>query len=163
MVGGFILAGVLSLLPIVLSHAEQRYAHLTEKGWRMNTYLHGLYDYIKLAETERLAFLQSVKGAERVDINDRAAMVKLYEKLLPYAVLFGLDRTWARELGELAGDNYDPSWYSGHAAFHAGLFAASMQSFSNSMMTTYGAGSSGSSGMSGGSSGGGGGGGGGGR
>jgi uncharacterized membrane protein len=92
-------------------------------------------------------------------------VVKLYEKLLPYAVLLGLETEWAKVLGtyyENLGSS--PEWYGGSTAFNAGLFASSMSALSSTAASAYsGSSSSSSSGFSGGggSSGGGGGGGGG--
>ncbi|MCL2371759.1 DUF2207 domain-containing protein [Candidatus Saccharibacteria bacterium] len=152
----------LGIISIAFAGFEHKYAHLLQPGWEKESYLRGFYEYIKLAEKERLEFLQSVKGAGRVNISDNKAMVNLYEKALPYAVLFGLESSWTKELMAHAGDSYHPTWFVGVAAFNMSTFSTSLTSFSSSMTANYGAGSSGSSGMSGGASGGGGGGGGGG-
>jgi uncharacterized membrane protein YgcG len=128
--------------------------------------LAGLELYIRLAEADRLRVLQSPSGAEttRVSTSDPRQIVKLNEKLLPYAVLFRLEKEWAEEIGKYY-DGSSPDWYSGTGTFNAGLFAASISSFSSSTSASFsGSSSSSSSGGSGGggSSGGGGGGGGGG-
>ncbi|MBN9606305.1 MAG: DUF2207 domain-containing protein [Actinomycetales bacterium] len=138
---------------------------LSPEGARRKEYLEGLREYIQLAEADRLRVLQSVTGAERIAVDDRTAVVKIYEKLLPYAVLFGLEREWADVLGRYYDEN--PDWYAGShvGAFNAAAFASSIGSMSTSVSTSYsGSASSSSSGGSGGggSSGGGGGGGGGG-
>jgi uncharacterized membrane protein len=91
-------------------------------------------------------------------------VLDIYEKLLPYAVIFGLEKQWAAELARYYVDT-SPDWYTGSNAFNAGIFAASIGSLTSSVSTSYsGSSSSSSSGGSGGggSSGGGGGGGGGG-
>jgi len=63
-------------------------------------HLWGIRDYIALAEKDRLAFLQSPSGAElRPDLSINVQALVLNEKLLPFAVLFGLERQWIRELG----------------------------------------------------------------
>lgn len=63
-------------------------------------HLWGIRDYISLAEKNRLAFLQSPGGALlRTDAAAGIEALLLNEKLLPYAVLFGLEREWVRELG----------------------------------------------------------------
>ena len=49
-----------------------------------------------MAEAERLKFLQSVDGA---DVSAEG-IVKLYEKLLPYAAVFGLEESWMKEMKE---------------------------------------------------------------
>jgi uncharacterized membrane protein YgcG len=138
---------------------------LTLTGSRLWDRLEGLKLYIRLAEADRLRMLQSVTGAERVDTTDGTQIVKVYERLLPYAVLFGLETEWAAELAKYYGDAA-PDWYDGRVgAFSAVAFASSIGSFASSTASSLsGSASSSSSGGSGGggSSGGGGGGGGGG-
>ncbi|MBX3098042.1 MAG: DUF2207 domain-containing protein [Salinibacterium sp.] len=132
---------------------------LTEQGAELRDHLLGLELYIRLAEADRLQMLQSPEGAEK-----QGDVVKIYEKLLPYAVLFNLEKQWAIELGKYYLDQ-NPDYYSGTGTFNAGLFAASIGSLSSTAASSYsGSSSSSSSGGSGGggSSGGGGGGGGGG-
>jgi uncharacterized membrane protein YgcG len=141
-------------------------AVLTDTGATLRDYFTGLKMYLKLAEAERFKMLQSPDGALRVDVGDQAQVVKLYEKLLPYAVLWGIEREWSEELA-VRYDTTSPSWYVGSSGFNPVLFSASLSSFSHSATTassysaSTGASSSGGS-MGGGSSGGGGGGGGGG-
>lgn len=66
---------------------------LTDKGLDLLRYLKGLKMYIGVAETERLKMLQSPEGAEKVgDTTDGEKLVKLYERVLPYAVLFGQEK-----------------------------------------------------------------------
>ena len=60
----------------------------------MVKYLEGLELYINMAEADRLKFLQSVEGAD----TSNAGIVKLYEKLLPWASLFGAEESWVKEL-----------------------------------------------------------------
>ncbi len=149
---------------------------LTQAGREVRDHLEGLRLYIRLAEAERLRVLQSPSGAMRVDRPaaggvatadlDPAVVLKLNERLLPYAVLFGQEREWSRELAALYEQRGEtPTWYSGRDGFNAGLFAASVASFSSTSSSSW-SGSSSSSSSSGsgggGSSGGGGGGGGGG-
>lgn len=124
----------------------------------------GLQDYIKLAEADRLKVLQSPHGelTEKIDVGDKRQLIKLYERLLPYAILFGLEKDWAKELAGLY-DTDTPSWYGANGAFNAAYFASSVSSFSTASATVFAPPSSSSgSGFSGGSGGGGGGGGGGG-
>jgi len=143
---------------------------LTKEGALAKEHLEGLREYIRLAEADRLQMLQSVTGAERTPLDKTATggpdVIKIYEKLLPYAVLFGLEKEWAGELAKYY-DETPPDWYQGSniTAFNVGAFAGAIGSLSTSVSTSYsGSASSSSSGGSGGggSSGGGGGGGGGG-
>lgn len=57
-------------------------------------HLWGIHDYVRLAEQERFRVLQSPSGALRNELE----VLQLNEKLLPYAVLFGLEKEWMREL-----------------------------------------------------------------
>jgi uncharacterized membrane protein YgcG len=139
---------------------------LTQEGALAVEHLEGLREYIRLAEADRLQMLQSVSGAERTKTVGNPDIIKIYERLLPYAVIFGLEKEWAGELAKYYDTN-PPDWYDGSnvGAFNVGLFASSIGSLSSSVSTSFsGSASSSSSGGSGGggSSGGGGGGGGGG-
>jgi uncharacterized membrane protein YgcG len=158
---GTIAGSWLGVLSLVMLGAHRP---LTPSGAELREHLDGLREYIRLAEADRIRMLQSVSGAERLEGPD-GAIVKVYEKLLPYAVLFGLEKEWAAEIAKYYDEN-PPDWYDGNVSgFHVAAFAASMGALSSSVSTTYsGSSSSSSSGGSGGggSSGGGGGGGGGG-
>ena len=74
---------------------------LTPEGALAREHLDGIRDYLELAEADRLRVLQSPEGAERrpVDTGDPASVVRLDERLLPYAMLFGIEDRWQRELG----------------------------------------------------------------
>ncbi len=143
-----------------------RFIEHTEEGLRYSRYLEGLHEYISLAESERIQFLQSVEGADTT----HKGIVKLYERLLPYAVVFRLEKSWLKELSKYYEytDVSEPSWYSSVGTFNAIAFANAMQSVSTSVSnaaihsTTSSSSSSFSGGGGGGFSGGGGGGGGGG-
>lgn len=141
---------------------------LTDSGLALKRYLEGLKLYIGVAETERIKMLQSPEGAAKVATiakgTDSAQLIKLYEKVLPYAVLFGLEKRWNEQLGRYyEAANASPDWYVGNnAVFNAAVFSSVMNGFSQA--NNYASSSSSSSGGSsgGGSAGGGGGGGGGG-
>jgi uncharacterized membrane protein YgcG len=141
---------------------------LTDKGLELRRYLAGLKKYIDVAEKDRLKMLQSPEGAEKTGVtikgvND-AKLVRLYERVLPYAVLFGQEKEWNKQLAVMyENSGSTPDWYAGQGTFNTAVFTSAMNDFSGSM-NSYGASSSSSSGGSsgGGSSGGGGGGGGGG-
>lgn len=86
---------------------------LTEKGALLVEHLEGLRDYVKLAETDRIRVLQGPDTAERIDISDEEQMLKLYEKVLPYAVIFGLEREWMGVLATYYDTSSSPDWYEG--------------------------------------------------
>jgi len=168
-----LVAAIVLLNPVLLIAAILAFvwAHtlwpLTDKGLELYRYMEGLKTYITVAEADRLAMLQSPEGAAKVGTvgaDDTGVLVKLYERVLPYAVLFGQEKQWNKQLGlyyESAGTN--PSWYSGsNAAFNAAMFSSAMGSFSTAASYTSASSSSSGGSSGGGSSGGGGGGGGGG-
>ncbi len=135
---------------------------LTAKGAEVRDHLQGLKIFIEWAEADRIRMLQSPVGAERmrVDVDDPRQMLKLYETLLPYAVVFGQEKQWAKELAVLYGAGNAPVWYAGTGGFDASSFSSGISnlsaSSSSSSSTSGGSGGGGSSGGGGGGGGGGG-------
>ncbi len=129
---GMFIAGIASLI------VASRLKPLTGKGVASRDYLKGLEMYMKMAEADRIALLQSPDGAEKVDIDpsNNAQLVKLYEKLLPYAILFGIDKEWAKQFAALYQEA--PDWYVGNwTTFNAAVFATSFHNFSAASTTTF--------------------------
>ncbi|SFS14747.1 Predicted membrane protein [Microbacterium sp. cf046] len=146
----FIVIGLISRKPLTAAGAEVR------------DHLKGLQEFIEWAEADRIRMLQSPSGAERVRINpnDPAQMLKLYEYLLPYAVVFGQEKQWAEQLAVLYGPENSPGWYAGSHGFSAGSFSSGISTLSaSSASSSSSSGGSGGGGSSGGGGGGGGGGG----
>lgn len=151
---------------------------VTDAGVALRDHVRGLRDYLQLAEADRLRVLQSPEGAERrsadpggshpVDAADPVQVLHLYERLLPWAVMWGVEKEWAEALDTRVRETgLHPHWYSGPHGFTTTAFLATMTSVRSAgtpaPVATSGAGSfSGGSfggGFSGGGSGGGGGGG----
>lgn len=118
----------------------------------------GLKMYINTAEEKRIEFH-----------NDPAKSIEIFETLLPYAMIFGLEKKWAKEFEDIY--TVQPDWYMGDFnTFNAYYLANSLSSFNSATKSVstppYSSSggnrssgwSSGGSGFSGGSSGGGGGG-----
>ncbi len=145
-----------------LSNAIQKYAGHTMRGLEMSRFMEGLELYIRMAEADRLKFLQSIDG---VDTSSKG-IVKLYEKLLPYAALFGLEESWMDEmkqyceLKEIEQPDYLLTGITAAEMSRAMHHAASYINTATTMSSSGGGSSSGFSGGGGGFSGGGGGGGG---
>ena len=170
-----LICGILLLSPPLLIAAlvlfmVSKTKSLTDKGLALRRYLEGLKMYIGVAEAERLKMLQSPEGALKIaesgvkDTNDRGQLVKLYERTLPYAVLFGQEKDWSKQIGnyyEQAGKQ--PYWYSGVNSFNAAMFVDGVSGLSTTTANASGysasAGGSGGAGSAGGGGGGGGGGG----
>lgn len=162
-VAGPILLGGLAVLVTVLLGFRRP---LTDQGAAVRDHLRGLRLYIELAEADRIRVLQGPETAERrrAAADDPRERLHLYEELLPWAMVFGLEAQWAAVLGELYGDEA-PGWYRGSQGFTPLAFAAGMSTLSSSTTSSFGSlgsssGSGGSSFGGGGGSGGGGGGGG---
>ncbi|MBN9177253.1 MAG: DUF2207 domain-containing protein [Microbacterium sp.] len=68
------------------------------------THLDGLRQYLTLAETDRLRVLQSPSGA--LTRQGPVETFLLHEKLLPWAVVFGVERAWLAHL-KIAYDELD--------------------------------------------------------
>ncbi len=137
---------------------------LTATGTALREYVDGLRMYVHLAEADRIRYLQSPQGAERVPVavDDPREMLSLNERLLPWAVLFGDEKKWLAELGrfyEQAGET--PTWYAGQTAFNAAVLSQLIGGISSSttMTSSSSSGGTGGGGFSGGGGGGGGGGG----
>ena len=132
----------------------------TDSGAQARDFLLGMQMYLTLAEKDRMRALQSPSGAERVDVGDNLQMVKLYEKLLPWAVLWGVEDQWMKELAvRVESLPEQPNWFVGANGFSALLFSQAIQVFSTAMIppvtTSSWSGSGGGGSFSGGSFGGG--------
>lgn len=134
---------------------------LTAAGAEVRDHLEGLRVFIEWAEADRIRMLQSPAGAERVriDVNDPRQVLDLYEKLLPYAVVFGQEKQWAEQLAVLYGPEASPGWYAGTSAFSAASFSSGISTLSASSASASSSGGSSGGGSAGGGGGGGGGGG----
>lgn len=168
--------GIVTLSPVLLIAALVSFIlgatfwQFSDTGLALYRYLQGLKNYIKVAEKDRLTMLQSAEGAQKlgaaIDGNDTRELVKLYEKVLPYAALFGQEKSWNQQLGRYYEQlQTQPGWFDGGsnmAVFNAVAFSSALNGFSASASTYSPATSSSSGGSSGGGFSGGGGGGGGG-
>jgi uncharacterized membrane protein len=110
----------------------------TEKGAEMKEYILGFKDYLSVVEKDRLKFANAPEKKP-----DR------FEKLLPYAMVLGVEKEWAQQFEGIY--NQQPSWYSdsGHPLFTAYLLSNSLGDFRSSVGTAMAAGSRASSGGSG--------------
>ena len=147
--------GIVILTLIVyayINHLCNKYLPMTEKGLELSNYLDGLELYISMAEKERLEFNQSAKSAPK----DDEGLVRLYEKLLPYACIFGLEETWLKEIQKYYENlNYSPDWYYGNDILTYSMFRNMMSTTASTISSnTAWSNSSSSSGFSGGGGGG---------
>lgn len=121
----------------------------TQKGQRTREYILGLKDYLRIAEKDRLAFHNAPEKNPAI-----------FEKLLPYAMVLGVEKAWAKEFQDIY--TVPPSWYHDPAggAFSSIIFVQQMSLFNSFALDgiTSTSGGSGGGGFSGGGGGGGGGG-----
>jgi uncharacterized membrane protein YgcG len=110
---------------------------LTSSGADQRDYLLGMKLYLTVAEEDRMRILQSPTGAERINYNDKREIVKLYEKLLPFAVVFNVEDEWSKVLAiHYTDSTVTPNWYVGNGAFNSALFIGSLSSLSNAVTTS---------------------------
>ncbi|MBI5357708.1 DUF2207 domain-containing protein [Candidatus Saccharibacteria bacterium] len=118
--------------------------------------IQGLKMYMNTAEKDRLKMMQSVDRPYA----EPAKTVELFEKLLPFAIAVGVEKSWAKQFEGIL--NEAPDWYSGtnYRTFNSAVFASSLSGVNSSFGSSYtSSSSSGGGGFSGGGGGGGGGGG----
>ena len=137
----------------ILYSMSEKYAVRTEKGLTASRYMDGAKLYIEMAEAERLKMLQSVEGADTTN----EEIVRLYEKMLPYAVVLGLEDSWMKELEKYykLDEVMEPEWHRSGFTVRDMYFASMLASSYSRSATTMSSGSGGSSsGFSGGGGGG---------
>ena len=119
----------------------------TSKGNKLYYELLGLKMYINTAEKKRIEFHNNPKKYSGI-----------FEKLLPYAIIFGLEKKWIKEFEDIYEQ---PDWYQGNFSnFNTYMLVNSISSMNNNLNAAnvgYSSSSAGSwgSGFSSGSSGGG--------
>ncbi|MGL4339846.1 MAG: DUF2207 family protein [Rhodoglobus sp.] len=124
--------GLLALLVCIV--LAVRPLRPTAKGVAAREYLRGMRMYLMLAEQDRLRALQSPSGAQRVNVSDSLDMIKLYEKLLPWAILWGVEEQWMRELSlRIDALSEKPDWLLGANGFDAALFGVTLHSFTTGL------------------------------
>jgi uncharacterized membrane protein YgcG len=123
---GFIGAGVSF---IIFSLFMQKRSHLGVEAYE---HIQGLKLYIQTAEKDRLQHLQSV---DRPYVPPQKT-VDLYEKLLPFAVALGLEKTWTKQFESVLQQS--PNWYNSNTAvFSSAVFAQSIASSVGSFESSF--------------------------
>ncbi len=99
----FLGLGLLAVLLLVAAvHYYPTVGRLTRFGRQTRDHLTGLHRFVTMAEAGRISWLQNAVDAPRITSReDNETLVKLYEPLLPYAIIFGVDLTWQQLLGSL--------------------------------------------------------------
>lgn len=113
----FWFVGISFLIVYLFSHIMPK---KTELGMKAHDKILGLKDYLQIAEKDRLKFNNA---PERTP--------ERFERLLPYAMVLGVEESWAQEFKDIY--TQPPSWYSdtGNSQFNAIYFSRSLHDFSN--------------------------------
>lgn len=156
---GIVIGGVLVLVFAALMPKR------SAEGQAVKEAMAGLKLYMNVAEKERIKMLQSPDAPYAAKSNEPQKTVELFEKLLPFAIIMGVEKGWAEQFKDIYTS--PPDWYAGSSwsSFNTGVLIGSLNNSVSAMGSSFSApSSSGGSGLSGGGgfSGGGGGGGGGG-
>ena len=84
----------------------------TPKGVAAKEHAEGLKLYLNVAEKDRIAKLQSPNAAYAPNAGEPVRTVELFEKLLPYAMVLGVEQQWAGQFANLYTS--PPDWYTGN-------------------------------------------------
>ena len=125
---GIAFSGTAVIIALISLIFRPRPQALTQAGFEIERTLLGLRLYIEVAEEERIKFHDAPEKSP-----------ELFEKLLPYAMVFGLENKWAKEFEGIY--TVQPTWYTGSDAmvFSSGLFASEMSHFSTTTSSAMGA------------------------
>lgn len=115
-------------LLIGLSAAMLSLRARTPEGALLHDHLMGLKEFIRLAEADRIRMLQSASGAEV----DEHRIVQVYERLLPYAVIFGFEKEWQVELSRYYRES-SPEWVGGTSSTSGFMHALPLSNFGSSV------------------------------
>jgi len=131
-----IAVGLLTLALIFICIIRHRV--LTPMGAAQRIQVERMRHMMKASETDRLNMMQSFSHARRRHVSTQEStteeMIELYDKLLPYAVLFGMQKDWSKVLASTY-QHYQmppPIWYP--ALLHHGT--AGMESSLSSMLSS---------------------------
>jgi uncharacterized membrane protein len=141
---GAILAVPIVIAGLLMAALSSAMVARTALGREMYRRILGFREYMEVAETDRQRFYEDAS---------------IFDKYLPYAIVYGCTEKWARAFEGIEGvDTTTRTWYVGNSAFTPVVFASNINSFSSSISSSISStpASSGSSGFSGGGGGGGG-------
>lgn len=133
---GVVVISFVAFLVLLSSlYAFSKHTVLTPEGARTYEYLQGVQEFIRVAEADRLRMLQSYSGAERRS-DGTADVIHLYERLLPYAILFGMENEWGDVLEHAyAHEHRGATWMGDPASFAVRMQLAAFMASSRSAAT----------------------------
>ncbi len=115
----FIIAGAIIVIFAYLMPAR------TKKGVLAKEHILGLKEYLKVAEKDRINFHNAPKKNPQ-----------LFEKLLPYAIVLGVEKEWAKQFEDIYREN--SGWYEDNRGsnFNSLILVDSLNSFSTQASST---------------------------
>ena len=103
---GFVVGGLIAVVCFVSLDAR------TAKGTTAKEHVEGLKLYLNVAEKDRITKLQSPNAKYAEKSAEPKKTVELFEKLLPFAIVLGVENQWAKQFETLYTN--PPDWYSGN-------------------------------------------------
>jgi len=156
---GFSVFGLISVIVLMSLMAKR-----SPEGNMLVEHMQGLKQYLSFSEKDRINSLDAVSAPLSMGSGEPVRDVKFFEKLLPFAIALGVEKSWADSFKDIYTN--PPDWYRGNwNTFSTAALVSSLSSTSaataNSFTapTSSGGSGSGGGGFSGGGGGGGGGGG----
>ena len=127
----------IAIVSMVVTLVTIKTTVLTPKGAETKEYLEGMKMYLELAEKERFRVLQGPDTAERIDVGDTKQIIKLYEKLLPFAVIWNVEKAWMKELEvKVAAEEVTPDWFVSTRGFSTDSFTSALRGVSTAATYT---------------------------
>jgi hypothetical protein len=124
---GIIQIGAILALPIIVAGLlmgafASAMPRRTAGGREMYRRSLGFREYMEVAETDRQRFYEDVS---------------IFDKYLPYAIVYGCTEKWAKAFEDIEGfDSTSRGWYVSNHAFTPVLFASTMNSFSSTVSSS---------------------------
>ena len=122
---------------VILIIVRSVMAARTAKGVAAKEHIAGLKMYLETAEADRIKMLQSPNAPYATNHDAPQKTVELFEKLLPYAMILGVENEWAKQFEGIY--TAPPDWHSGNwTAFNAGVLTQSLGSgFQSSLNSAF--------------------------
>ena len=99
-------------------------------------HIKGLKRYLEVAESDRLAMMQGPGSRYVGDTTAPKFTIELFEKLLPFAIVLGVEKQWGNKFKDIY--TKPPDWYTGHqyAAFNSAVLASNLGSATSAISGT---------------------------
>lgn len=105
-IAGYVVGGLIAIFCLASMDAR------TAKGVAAKEHVEGLKMYLNVAEKDRIQKLQSPDAAYAANTKEPARTVELFEKLLPFAIVLGVEKEWSKQFENMYTE--PPDWYNGN-------------------------------------------------